>query len=71
MPKLENELVARLSYSASTLLEDFQPMQFMACIMTIIHMYCLENGLDEIKFMRDTCTIFVEANSKENKEKAN
>lgn len=71
MPKLENELVARLSYSASTLLEDFQPMQFMASIMTIIHTYCMENGLDEIKFMKDTCTIFVEANSKENKEKAN
>lgn len=65
MPNLDSELVARLSYSAGTLLEGFQPMQFMACIMTIIHMYCLENGLDEIKFMRDTCEIFVETNSKE------
>ena len=65
MPKLENELVARISYSAGTLLEDFQPMQFMASIMTIIHMYCMENGLDEIKFMRDTCEIFIETNSKE------
>lgn len=65
MPKLESELMARLSYSARTLLEDFQPMQFMACIMAIIHMYCLENGLDEIKFMRDTCEIFIETNSKE------
>lgn len=65
MPKLESELVARLSYSAGTLLEDFQPMQFMASIMTIIHMYCMENGLDENKFMRDTCKIFVKVNSKE------
>lgn len=64
MPK-SSELVARLSYSACTLLEDFQPTQFMASIMTIIHMYCMENGLDEIKFMRDTCEIFIETNSKE------
>lgn len=64
MPK-SSELVARLSYSASTLLEDFQPMQFMASIMTMVHMYCMENGLDEIKFMRDTCEIFIETNSKE------
>lgn len=67
MPKLENELVGRLSYSAGTLLEDFQHMQFMASIMTIIHMYCMENGLDEIKLMKDICTIFVELNSKEAK----
>lgn len=65
MPKLESELVSRLSYSAGTLLEDFQPRQFMACIMTIIHMYCMENGLDEIKFTKDTCKIFIETNSKE------
>ena len=64
MPK-SSELVARLSYFASTLLEDFQPMQFMASIMTIIHMYCMENGLDKIKLMKDICTIFVETNSKE------
>ena len=67
MLKLESELVARMSYSAGTLLEDFQPTQFMASIMTIIHMYCTENGLDEIKFMKDICTIFVETNSKEAK----
>ena len=67
MPELESELVARLSYSAGTLLEDFQPMQFMVSIMTIIHMYCMENGLDEIKFMKDICTIFVGINSKEAK----
>lgn len=67
MPKLESDLVGRLSYSAGTLLEDFQPMQFMASIMTIIHMYCMENSLDEIKFMIDICTAFVEMNSKEAK----
>ena len=64
MPKLESDLVGRLSYSAGTLLEDFQPMQFMTSIMTIIHMYCMENSLDEIKFMIDICTAFVEMNSK-------
>lgn len=67
MSKLENELVARLSYSVGTLLEDFQPMQFMVIIMTIIHMYCMEKGLDEIKFVRDTCNVFVKINSKETK----